>query len=101
MTDSRDKSDPDGKRKNKVGKWKGETITQGIEGDVMVIADLIGDWCEEIVTALPGELRIYSTSIPAKDRRVTLMQDVLYRNYVAHRSMGYQQSPVPAYYLGE
>jgi rhamnogalacturonan endolyase len=46
-------------------------------------------------------LRIYHTCIPAKDRRVTLMQDALYRSYITHRSMGYPQSPVPSYYLGE
>lgn len=82
-------------------KWKGETLTTDIEGDILMIADLYGDWREEIVTAMPGEIRIYTTNIPAKDRRVTLMQDSLYRNYIAHRSMGYPQSPVPSYYLGE
>lgn len=84
-----------------IVKWKGETLTEGIEGDILMIADIIGDWREEVVTALNGELRIYTTNIPAKDRRVTLMQDDVYRNYVAHRSMGYPQSPVPSFYLGE
>lgn len=82
-------------------KWKGESLTEGIGGDILMIADLYGDWREEIITALPGEIRIYTTNIPAKDRRVTLMQDAIYRNYVAHRSMGYPQAPVPSYYLGE
>lgn len=63
------------------------------------MADMEGDWREELITALPGELRIYRTDIPATDRRVTLMQDALYRSYVAHRSMGYPQAPVPSYYL--
>lgn len=90
-----------GGREQSVVKWKGETLTEGIQGDIVLIADLQGDWREEIVTALPGELRIYRTNIPAKDRRVTLMQDAIYRNYVAHRSMGYPQAPVPSYYLGE
>lgn len=88
-------------RKQSIIKWKGETLTEGIEGDILMIADMIGDWREEVITALPGELRIYHTNIPAKDRRVTLMQDALYRNYVTHRSMGYPQAPVPSYYLGE
>ena len=66
-----------------------------------MIADLYGDWREEIVTVLKGEIRIYTTNHPAKDRRVTLMQDPIYRSYIAHRSMGYPQSPVPSYYLGE
>lgn len=38
-----------------IVKWKGETLTQGIEGDILMIADLYGDWREEIITALPGE----------------------------------------------
>ena len=84
-----------------IVKWKGETLTQDIEGDILMIADLYGDWREEIITALPGEIRIYTTNLPAKDRRTTLMQDGIYRSYVAHRSMGYPQAPVPSYYLGE
>lgn len=84
-----------------IVKWKGETLTQAIEGDILMIADLYGDWREEIITALPGEIRIYTTNLPAKDRRTTLMQDGIYRSYVAHRSMGYPQAPVPSYYLGE
>ena len=53
------------------------------------VADLFGDWREEIVTFVNGQLRIYSTPLPASDRRITLMQDPLYRNDVTHRSMGY------------
>lgn len=88
-------------RQQSIWKWKGETLTQGIEGDILMMADMAGDWREELITALPGELRIYRTNIPAHDRRVTLMQDPLYRSYVAHRSMGYPQAPVTSYYLGE
>ena len=66
-----------------------------------MIGDLYGDWREEIVTSLPGEIRIYSTNIPAKDRRTCLMQDPIYRSYICQRSMGYPQAPVPSYYLGE
>lgn len=84
-----------------VCKWQGETLTDGIEGGVIAVADIEGDWREELITAMPGELRIYHTNIPAKDRRVTLMQDRLYRSYIAHASMGYPQAPVPSFYLGE
>lgn len=87
-------------KKQSIWKWQGETLTEGIEGDILMMADMEGDWREELITALPGELRIYHTQIPAQDRRVTLMQDPLYRSYVAHRSMGYPQAPVPSYYLG-
>lgn len=88
-------------RQQSIWKWQGEVLTEGIEGDIVLIADLDGDWREEIVTAMAGELRIYHTNHPARDRRITLMQDPLYRSYVSHRSMGYPQAPVPSYYLGE
>ncbi len=71
-----------------------------IPGSVQQIADILGDWREEIVTYTSGELRIYSTVIPAADRRVCLMQDPLYRNDVTHRSMGYAHYPMTSYYLG-
>ncbi len=95
---------PDGNRRRysqSIAKWQGESLTDGIEGGILMIADLYGDWREEVVTAVNGEIRIYTTNIPALDRRTTLMQDPVYRNYVAHRSMGYPQAPVPSFYLGE
>jgi rhamnogalacturonan endolyase len=82
-----------------VSKWKGGTIGT-TEGAVQHVADIAGDWREEIVTFANGELRIYATSIPAADRRVCLMQDPLYRNDVTHRSMGYPHVPMTSYYLG-
>jgi rhamnogalacturonan endolyase len=84
-----------------IVKYKGDTLTTAIEGSVIMMADISGDWREELITILPGEVRIYSTTIPAKDRRICLMQDPFYRTEVAHRSMGYEQSPVTSYYLGE
>lgn len=85
-----------------IVKWANkESLCTNIEGNLQLIADLYGDWREELVMSLPGELRIYTTNIPANDRRITLMQDGIYRSYVAHRSMGYPQAPVPSFYLGE
>jgi rhamnogalacturonan endolyase len=84
-----------------IAKFRGNTLTSDIEGMVTMIADLAGDWREELITVMPGELRIYTTLIPATDRRICLMQDPLYRSDVVHRSMGYAQSPVTTYYLGE
>ena len=85
---------------NTIVKYKGPTLTSGIEGRIQMMADILGDWREELITVLPGELRIHTTTIPAKDRRVCLMQDPIYRAEVTHRSMGYEQSPVTGYYLG-
>jgi hypothetical protein len=82
-----------------ISKWNGPTLGR-TEGSVQHVADLLGDWREEIVTFTNGELRVYSTTIPASDRRACLMQDHLYRNDVTHRSMGYTHVPQTSYYLG-
>jgi rhamnogalacturonan endolyase len=92
---------PGGTNSVKVMKWKGQTLSSDIMGNIIMTADITGDWREEIITSLPGEIRIYSTNIPAKNRRITLMQDPVYRSYVLERSQGYPQSPVTGYYLGE
>ncbi len=73
---------------NAIFKFKGDTLLK-IEGKVVFIGDIAGDWREEIVTCLPGELRIYSTNIPADTKKVCLMQNRQYRLGVANASMGY------------
>ncbi len=65
-----------------------------IEGRVIAIVDCLGDWREEIITSVNGEMRIYTTTIPAKTRRVCLMQDRKYRTDVAVQSMGYYYPPI-------
>jgi rhamnogalacturonan endolyase len=92
-------ADPD-RPVTSVMKYKGNTLSSGIEGKVIMMADILGDWREELITVKNGELSVYTTTIPAVDRRVCLMQDPVYRPEVAHRSMGYPQPPVPGYYLG-
>jgi rhamnogalacturonan endolyase len=84
-----------------IGKWKGGALTTGIQGSVQQVADILGDWREEVVTFTNGELRIYSTTIPATDRRVCLMQDPIYRHSVTTRTMGYPHVPQVSYYLGQ
>ena len=82
-----------------ISKWKGGELGR-TEGSVQLVADLLGDWREEIVTFGGGQLRIYTTPIAARDRRVTLMQDGVYRHDVTHRSMGYPHVPMTSFYLG-
>ncbi len=69
------------------------------EGRILAVADCLGDWREEFITSVPGELRIYTTTIPARDRHVCLMQDNIYRLDVAMVSMGYLYPPQLSYYL--
>ncbi|MBU0608942.1 MAG: hypothetical protein KKI08_13740, partial [Armatimonadetes bacterium] len=95
--------DADGLRelvsRGRVMKYGGGAITQGIEGGRSFWADILGDWREEFVTSVKGELRIYTTTIPATDRHVCLLQDHIYRIDVAHLAMGYAQNPMLGYYL--
>ncbi len=87
-------------RESSIVKYKGSTLTSGINGRIIMMADILGDWREELITYASGELRIYTTVIPAVDRRVCLMQDPLYRLDVALRAMGYELAPMTSYYLG-
>jgi rhamnogalacturonan endolyase len=68
--------------------WNGPTI-QPIEGRVIAVLDCLGDHREEVIACVEGELRIYSTTIPAPDRRPCLLQDHLYRMGVAAQTSGY------------
>ncbi len=78
--------------------YKGPTILHSeIEGRLMGVADIMGDWREEIITTLPGEIRIYTTTILANRRHNCLIQDPIYRSNVAHASNGYYQVPMTTY----
>lgn len=73
-------------------KYPDQTLMQ-IEGKVLAIVDCLGDWREEIITSLPGELRIYSSTLPSSHRRPWLMENRQYRLGVAISSMGYYREP--------
>ena len=59
--------------------------------------DLYGDWREEILVFEKGELRIFTTDIPAFDRRVSLMRDASYRSRIVMETSGYSQRPILEY----
>ncbi len=83
--------------RRRIADYGSTTVQQEIEGDVVLIADVLGDWREEIFTSRPGELRIYTTPISATDRRVCLLQDPVYRNTVAAASQGYFYNAMLSY----
>jgi rhamnogalacturonan endolyase len=68
--------------------WGGEAM-QPIQGTVIAVVDCLGDYREEVITSLKGELRIYSTTVPTTGRRVCLMQDHQYRLGITAQTMGY------------
>jgi hypothetical protein len=85
----------------RILKYKGAAVASGIEGSHVFWGDILGDWREELVTSVAGELRIYTTTIPASERRVTLLQDPIYRHDVAHEAMGYTQPPTPGAFIAQ
>jgi rhamnogalacturonan endolyase len=64
-----------------------------LPGRIVAVADVLGDWREELILTVEGELRIATTTVPSTSRHVTLMQDSLYRNDVALAAMGYFLPP--------
>ena len=84
-------------RKNTVTSYPegDESLTMRDCARTILVADILGDWREEIIRSTKGnELRIYTTTIPARDRRPTLLQDPIYRIDLANNGMGYPQAPM-------
>jgi rhamnogalacturonan endolyase len=101
---------------NWIGKWNWETGTtnrlltatgsvssNGTKSTPILSGDILGDWREEVIwrTTDNRELRIYTTTIPAKNRIYTLMHDRQYRLSIAWQNVAYNQPPHPSFYLGE
>jgi len=84
----------------RISDYRGGDHPPKLEGRLVLVADAIGDWREELFLTLPGELRIYSTTIPAADRRVCLMQDPVYRHTVLAAAQGYFYNTMLSYLPG-
>jgi len=85
-------------RDGKISKYKSPVVFYTeIQGRIMSVADILGDWREEIISCVPGEIRIYSTTILTSVRHICLLQDPIYRNYVAEASNGYYHVPMTTY----
>ena len=80
-------------------KYKSPAEIGEFPGKLLAIADVLGDWREELILTSPGKLHIATTTAPASTRHVTLMQDPLYRNDVALVSMGYFYPPNASFNL--
>ena len=77
-----------------IEKFSGEDVGPEMKHHIAAVADIWGDWREEIIVSAPGELRIYTTTTPTDRRFRCLMQDPIYRIDVAHAAMGYFQVPM-------
>jgi rhamnogalacturonan endolyase len=84
------------------GKGKGITWCNGTKATPCLVADIFGDWREEVIWPSEDgrEIRIYMTDQPTNARITSLMQDPIYRMGVATENTGYNQPPHTGYYLG-
>ena len=80
-------------------KAEGVVSNNGTKGNPCLSGDNLGDWREEVIWPSEGqtELRIYSTTIPAVDRRATWMNDRQYRLAIAWQNVAYNQPPHPSF----
>ena len=73
------------------------TAMTGRIGHPILVADILGDWREEFISAERGAFCVWTTGIPAMDRRVTLMRDRTYRSRITMETSGYSQQPIMSY----
>lgn len=80
-------------------KAEGVVSNNGTKGNPCLSGDILGDWREEVIWVSEDqtELRIYSTTIPAVDRRATWMNDRQYRLAIAWQNVAYNQPPHPSF----
>lgn len=97
----------------RISKWNGGGATtlldatgcaanNGSKSNPMLVADLFGDWREEVIwrTTDSRAMRIYTTTTPTTHRLYTLMHDPVYRNAVAWQNTAYNQPPHLGFWLG-
>lgn len=75
----------------------------GTKGNPSLVADILGDWREEVLwPSRDGKrLLLFVSPIATAHRFVTLMHDPVYRLAVAWQNVGYNQPPHPGFFLGE
>jgi hypothetical protein len=80
----------------------GTSSNNGTKSNTTLVADLLGDWREELVAreSSNGALRIYTTTIVTKRRIYTLMHDPTYRAQVSWEQASYNQPPHVGFHIG-
>jgi len=78
---------------------EGSASNNGTKANPVLVADILGDWREEVVwrTADSSALRIYVTPHPTAIRHVTLMHDAQYRSQVSGQNSAYNQPSHPSF----
>jgi rhamnogalacturonan endolyase len=75
----------------------------GTKQNPVLSGDILGDWREEAIYATRNgkELRIFTTTIPAKNRLYTFMHNPQYRLSIAWQNVAYNQPPHTSFFIGE
>lgn len=85
-----------------AGAALGAAGCNGTKNTPTLVADLFGDWREEMVLRSekdPSVLYIVSTPVTSPHRVYTLMHDAVYRTAIAWQNTAYNQPPHLGYYL--
>ena len=84
------------------GSALGAAGCNGTKNTPSLVADLFGDWREEMVVRSekdPTTMYIISTPVTSEHRVYTLMHDAVYRVSIAWQNTAYNQPPHLGYYL--
>lgn len=85
-----------------INSTAGLSANNGTKSTPALSGDVLGDWREEVIwrTSDNSALQIWSSTITATIRLVTLMHDAQYREAIAWQNVGYNQPPNPSFFLG-
>ncbi|MDA3881059.1 MAG: T9SS type A sorting domain-containing protein [Prolixibacteraceae bacterium] len=85
------------------GWYYGASPIHGSKDDANLVADILGDWREEVVfrTSDNRELIIFSSWFPTERKNPTLMHDPTYRMNITTQNVGYNQSAHTGYYFAD
>src|SRR5699024_5760783 len=85
-------------------KWSADLTTQivnGAQGDPGLVADVFGDWREELLvrTEDSSAIRMYLSTEVTDHKLYTLMHDAQYRTGIAWQNVAYNQPAYPSFYF--
>lgn len=86
-----------------TGWYYGATTIHGSKKDANLVADILGDWREEIIFPHINnrELLLFSSWVPTERKNYTLMHDPLYRMNIVRQSIGYNQPAHTGFYFAD
>jgi hypothetical protein len=89
-------------KKGTVLTAEGTRTNNGTKGNPSLVADIFGDWREELLvrTADSSSIRMYLSTEVTNHKLYTLMHDTQYRAEVARQSTTYNQPSYTSFYLG-